>query len=70
MLGEVALFGDDVRSADVIAVNDTKEFRLSRADFEGPLASTDVVQPRMVTILVARLRDATEKLSRLRANPK
>jgi CRP/FNR family transcriptional regulator, cyclic AMP receptor protein len=66
VLGEMALFGGDVRSADAVAVTDTKAFRLSRADFEGRLASTDAVLRRMVTILVARLRDATEELSRRR----
>lgn len=63
----MALFGGDVRSADVFAVTETKVFRFSGADFEGRLASTDAVQRRMVIILVARLRDATEKLPRLRA---
>ena len=63
----MAFLDGDVRSADVFPVTNTKVFRLSRADFEGPLASADAVQPRMVTILVARLRDTTEKLSRLRA---
>jgi CRP-like cAMP-binding protein len=70
VLGEMALFGGDVRSTDAFSVTDTKEFRLSRADFEGRLASTDVVQRRMVTIFVARLRDAIKKLSRLRADKK
>ena len=51
-------------------MTDTKAFRLNRADFDGRLASTDAVQRRMVTICVARLHDATEKLSRLRADEK
>jgi len=67
VMGKMALFSGDVHSANAFAVTYMKVFRLSRADFEGPLASADAVQPRMVTILVARLRDATEKLSRLRA---
>jgi CRP-like cAMP-binding protein len=70
VLGEMALFGGDVRSTDAFSVTDTKAFRLSRADFEGRLASTDAVQRRMVTIFVARLRDAIKKLSRLRADKK
>jgi CRP-like cAMP-binding protein len=68
VLGEMALFGGDVRSADAVAVTDTKVFRLSRADFEGRLASTDTVIRRMVAILVQRLRDATEELHRLRGD--
>ena len=63
----MALLDGDVRSADVSPVTDTKIFRLSRANFEGRLASTDAVQRRMVNFLIMRLRDATEKLSRLRA---
>jgi CRP-like cAMP-binding protein len=70
VLGEMALFGVDARSADAFAMTDTKAFRLNRADFDGRLASTDAVQRRMVTICVARLHDATEKLSRLRADEK
>ena len=60
VLGEMALFGGVHRSADAVAVSDTKAFRLSRADFESLLAGTDTVLRRMVTILVWRLRDATE----------
>jgi len=66
VLGEMALFGGVHRSADAVAVSDTKAFRLSRADFESRLAGTDTVLRRMVTILVGRLRDATEELARLR----
>lgn len=66
VLGEMALFGGVLRSADAVAVSDTKAFRLSRADFESRLAGTDTVLRRMVTILVGRLRDATEELARLR----
>ena len=66
VLGEMALFGGVHRSADAVAVSDTKAFRLSRADFESRLTGTDTVLRRMVTILVGRLRDATEELARLR----
>ena len=69
-MGKMALLDGDVRSADVFPVTDTKVFRLSQADFEGQLASTDAVQRCMVTIRVARLRDATEKQPRLRADVK
>lgn len=68
VLGEMALFGGDVRSADAVALTDTKAFRLSRADFENRLAGTDAVLRRMVSILVARLRDATHELARLRGD--
>jgi len=57
-----------VRSADAVALTDTKAFRLSRADFENRLAGTDAVLRRMVSILVARLRDATHELARLRGD--
>ena len=64
-VGEMALFGATTRTAHAVAVEPTKAFRLSRADFEKRVAGTDPVLRRMVTILVARLRDATEELARL-----
>jgi len=64
-VGEMALFGATTRTADAIAVAPTKAFKLSREDFDKRLANTDPVLRRMVTILVARLRDATEELARL-----
>ncbi len=66
VLGEMALFGGELRSADAVAVTDTKVFRVSRDEFQNRLSGIDPVLRRMVTILVARLRDATEELSRLR----
>ncbi len=64
-VGEMALFGATTRTAHAVAVEPTKAFRLSRADFEKRVAGTDPVLRRMVTMLVARLRDATEELARL-----
>lgn len=65
-VGEMALFGATTRTADAVAVEPTKAFKLSRGDFEQRVAGTDPVLRRMVTILVARLRDATDELAKLR----
>lgn len=64
-VGEMALFGATTRTAHAVAVEPTKAYRLSRADFEKRVAGTDPVLRRMVTILVTRLRDATAELARL-----
>ena len=63
--GEMALLDNEPRSATAIAAEDSELLSLSRADFEGVLATNPAMMMSLIKVLTGRLRHANHQISTL-----
>lgn len=65
VIGEMALFDEEPRSADAVAMGDTLLIRLPKAEFLKILETVPQLAIRLLAVLAARLRMMNEKLEDL-----
>jgi CRP/FNR family cyclic AMP-dependent transcriptional regulator len=65
VIGEMALFDDEPRSADAVSLEDTGLIRVSKQDFLDLLEEIPLLAIRFLQVLAARLRRMNEKLEEL-----
>lgn len=65
VLGEMALFDDQPRSADAVSLEDTVLIRLPKGEFLHLLEEIPLLGIRFLAVLAARLRKMNEKLEEL-----
>jgi len=65
VIGEMALFDDEPRSADAVSLEDTVLIRIPKQDFLGLLEEKPHLAVRFLGVLASRLRRMNEKLEEL-----